>query len=736
MNKQALLINKETELKIEELISQMTLDEKIGQLNQVGPSPIGDMGISKEELDTMLETGLIGPSTYEKILAGEPWYNDEIDIKKGRIGAFLAVRDLKKINMYQKIAVEESRLGIPLMFGYDVIHGYRTIFPTPLGESCSWDEAVFEETARISAKEAAANGIHWTFAPMVDISRDARWGRIAESPGEDTYLACRFAEARVRGFQGENLSDPDRLLACAKHFVAYGACEAGRDYNQADMSMQTLWETYMPPFEAATKEGVATFMGAFNDINGVPCTTNPYLYNTVLREKWGFNGAVVSDAGAIQECLMHGNVADREDAARQALNAGMEIDMVSRCYMNHIPDLIKSGKVTMETLDEAVRRVLRLKFAAGLFEHPYVDPELGPKMYLCKEHRAASRNAAKRSIVLLKNNGVLPLKKTLNIAIVGPAADDGSNMNGCWGALWKEGEAVSLAQGFKNRGINVKVAACCDYTEKGLDIDALNEAIKDADLVIAAVGEHIEMSGEAHSRAYIGLCGSQNQMLDEIKKANKPLVTILFNGRPLAVPNVQEISDAVVEAWQLGSEAGNAICDVLFGDYNPSGRLTTTFPNDSGECPRYYNHTNTGRPRGAVRHTCKHEDVPLKPLYPFGFGLSYTEYEYSDLSAVVDNGVVTATVKVKNTGKVAGEETVQLYVNDVLASRVRPVRELKGFKKVWLEAGEEKTVTVEVKVCDLGFYDVQMNYVVEPGEFKLWMGHDSECELVTSFEIQ
>lgn len=734
MNYQNYLINTENEKKIEELISKMTLTEKFGQLTQVGPSPIGTYSMTKEEVEDMVRTGLVSPEASEKILAGEPWFNDEDDIINGRIGSFLTVRDPKKMNAYQKIALEKSRLGIPLIFAYDVIHGFRTIFPTPLAESCSWNEEVFEKSARIAAIEAAAHGINWTFAPMVDVSRDARWGRIAESPGEDTYLASRFAAAKVRGFQGDDLTAKDSILACAKHFVAYGACEAGRDYNKADISMQTLWENYMPPFEAATKAGVATFMGAFNDINGVPCTTNPYLYKDVLREKWGFQGAVISDAGAIQECIQHGNVADRKDAARQALNAGMDIDMVSRCYKDNIEELVKEGKVSMETVDEAVRRVLRIKFACGIFDRPYADEEISD-VVLCDEHRAVARDAGRRSIVLLKNNGVLPLKKNVKVALVGPGADDGKAMLGCWNALGKGEECVTIAEALKARGVEFTYAKCCSFKEEGFDKAEFDAAIKDADLVIAAIGEESWMSGEANSLAHIGLHGSQDELVEELRNCGKPVVSVLFNGRPLAIPNVVEASDAIVEAWQLGSETGNAVCDVLFGDYNPSGKLTTTFPNKSGECPRYYNHTTTCRPRSRVQHTCKHLDVPLAPLYPFGYGLSYTTFEYSNLTNKVDNGVVTFTFNVKNTGEVAGEETAQLYIRDVLASRVRPVRELKGFKKVWLEPGEEKTLTISVNTCDLGFYDINMTYVVEPGDFKAWVGTDSTATLETEFTL-
>lgn len=735
MNYQTHLVNKETELKIEELISQMTLEEKIGQLHQVGPSPMGDQGVTMNELKVMYDTGLIKYDEYKKRLEGKVWDNNEEDIRAGKIGSFLAIQGAVKCNYFQRIAVEESRLGIPLLIGYDVIHGFKTTFPIPLAESCSWDEKIFEESARISAKEAIAAGIRWTFAPMIDIARDPRWGRIAESAGEDTYLTSLYAAAKVRGFQGDDLSSMDSIIACAKHFAAYGAAIGGRDYNAVDMSLQTLWDVYLPPFKKASDEGVATFMCAFNDVNGVPCSTNRYLLNDVLREKWGFQGAVVSDAGSIGECLEHGNVADRADAARQAINAGCELDMVSRCFTDNLPQLIKEGKVTMETLDEAVRRVLRVKFAAGLFEHPYVDETANKQVFYHPDHIAAALNAARHSIVLLKNNGALPLKSGVKVAVVGPAGDDGATMLGTWAACGEPERAVTLVAALKERGVDVKFARCCDYTDDSFDIDEFNNTIKDADIVIAAVGEGRNMSGEAHSRAYIGLCGRQNDLIAELKKSGKPFVTVLFNGRPIAVPNVQEASDAVVEAWHLGIQAGTAVCDVLFGDYNPSARLTTTFPNNSGECPRYYNHTNTCRPISEARHTCKHEDVPLKPLYPFGYGLSYTEYEYSALNVNVDNGIVTASVKVKNTGKVAGEETVQLYINDVVASRVRPVRELKGFKKVWLEPGEEQTVTVEVAVSSLGFYDMQMNYVVEPGEFKLWMGHDSTAELCTSFEI-
>lgn len=734
MNQQEKLLHPETEQKINELLAQMTLSEKIGQLNQVGPSPVGGFEISLGEIKKMYEAGRISRAEYDRQCAGIKWDNHEDEVREGKIGSFLGIRSVEKCNRMQRIAVEQSRLGIPLLIGLDVVHGLRTIFPIPLAESCTWDEALFEKSASIAAKEAAATGINWTFAPMVDIARDARWGRIAEGAGEDTYLTSRFAAAKVRGFQGEDMSQPDKIVSCAKHFVAYGAAVGGRDYNSADMSEQTLWETYMPPFEAAAKAGVATVMSAFNDLNGVPCTTNSYLLDDVLRKQWSFNGMVVSDAGSIGECVAHGNVVDRRQASVAALSAGLDMDMGSFCYTEELEELVKSRKISMEMLDDAVRRVLRIKFAAGLFEHPYVDETLGERLYLCDEHRQATRDIARRSIVLLKNNGLLPLRPSLKLAVVGKLADNAKEMIGTWGGMGREEDTVSLLQGLRSAKMAVTYYPCCGVDDE-LCVEELDRAIAENDVVIAAVGEWADMSGEASSLCHIGLHGEQDRMIELLKESGKPFVAVLFNGRPLAISELVDSADAVVEAWHLGSEAGNAIADVLLGEYNPSGRLTTTFPYYSGQCPLYYNHVPTGRPTSDIRHTCKYMDAPLTPLFPFGYGLSYTEYTYKDLQVKVEDEQIVATVTVKNEGTVAGEETVQLYVRDELASRVRPVRELKAFTKVWLQPSEEKTVTLTVQKADLGYYDAKMHYVVESGEFTLWVGHDSTAALNSRFVL-
>lgn len=727
-----LFINPENEKKIDRLMEQMTLEEKIGQLHQVGPSPVGGFEITLQEKQTMLEQGKITQEEYDRFFLESKWDKEEDNIRQGKIGSFLGVFGAEKCNHLQRVAVEQSRLGIPLLLGLDVVHGFRTVFPIPLAESCSWDEELFEQTARISAVEAAAVGLNWTFAPMIDIARDARWGRIAEGAGEDPYLTSRFAAAKVRGFQGEDFSSPDTIAACAKHFIAYGAAIGGRDYNSADMSLRTLWEIYMPPFLAACEAGVATFMASFNDLNGVPCTVNTWLLQDVLRDKLGFEGFVVSDAGAIWECIEHGVVADRKEAALKALNAGMAVDMVSHCYSEHLADLVAEGKISMERLDLAVRQVLRVKFAKGLFEHPYVDVAKEKEILICQEHRDLAREAARGSAVLLKNNGILPLLKAQRIAVVGELADNAREMLGTWAGRSRADEAVSLLEGLRRRGLTVSYAPCCGVNTP-FDKEQLTEVLTDADVVIAAVGELEDMSGEASSLSYIGLHGEQDQMIQAIKESGKPFVTVLFNGRPLAIGNVVEQSDAVLEAWHLGTEAGNAIGDILYGDYNPSGRLTTTFPNNSGECPLYYNHVSTGRPTSEVRHTCKYMDAPLKPLFPFGYGLSYTSYAYDDLQ-IIDNGTsFEVSVAVTNTGNRAGKETVQLYVQDVLASRVRPIRELKAFRKVFLEPGEQKGVSLSISLDQLGFYNEDMQYVVEPGEFKIYVGHDSETTLCQSF---
>ena len=732
MNRQEKLLNSATERKIDELLQKMTVREKIGQLHQLGTSPVGGFEISKQEMLKLLEAGRLTEEDYNNWVSNEKWDENEDLIRLGEVGSFLGRnKDPEFYNHLQRVAVEESRLGIPLIFGNDVIHGHRTVFPIPLAESCSFDDETFEKSAEIAAKEAASEGIHWTFTPMLDVSRDARWGRIAESAGEDTYLMSRYAAAKIKGFQGDDLSDKDRIVACAKHFVAYGAAEGGRDYNSVDMSLQKLWNTYLPPFKAACEAGAATFMSAFNDVNGVPCTANAYLLRTVLREKFGFKGFVVSDAFSIDECVAHGVAADRKQAAEMCLNAGVNMDMVVGCYRDHVEELLNEGKISIDTLDEAVREVLRVKFAKGLFDNPYIDVERAKDILVCDEHRKEALKAAEKSIVLLKNKNILPLRKTAKIAVLGELADDGGEMLGTWVLNGIPEETVTLIDALKSNNIDFTYEKCCGVNT-AFDDEAFNRAISGADVIVAAVGETKDMSGEAASYCNIDLHGEQKELIRALKRCGKPFVTLLFNGRPLAIRDVAEMSPALVECWHLGTEAGNAIYNVLFGDYNPTGRLTATFPNYSGECPVYYNHLNTGRPTSDVRHSVKYQDSPLKPLFPFGYGLSYTEYKYSDLSAEIVGDDILVSVNVENIGAVSGTETVQYYVQDVAASIARPIRELKYYIKVTLEPGEKTVVSVKIPISNIGFYNENAEYVVEPGEFKIYVGHDSTTQLSAS----
>lgn len=714
--------DKATEERIEELLAQMTLHEKVGQLHQIAPSSVGGFEISKEEAKALFEEGKITREEYEVVLSGTAFSVHDEAIRRGEIGSFIGVMEAKKANALQRIAVEESRLGIPLIFGLDVIHGFQTIFPIPLAEACSFDDALFEKTAHIAAKEAAEGGVNWTYAPMVDVARDARWGRIAESAGEDTYLASRYAAAKVRGFQGEDMSAEDRIAACVKHFAAYGACAGGRDYDTVDMSMAQFYETYLPPYAAAVREGCATVMAAFNDLSGIPCTTNRFLLQDVLREQLGFNGFVISDANAIRECVNHGTALDDEEAVKQSIEAGTEMDLGSNLYTKLLEEMVEDGKVDVCYVDEAVRNILRIKFRLGLFDHPYA-PENGQVSYLCEEHRALAREAGKRSIVLLKNeNDLLPVKREQKIAVVGAVAEDGAQMLGCWSFTQSTEKGVTLLEGLRNHGLDVTYAPCCGELLP-LDREQLQETVKDADIVIAAL--EYQRSGEAESCCRLELPGEQTRMVKLLKELGKPVISLLFNGRPIAVPEIVKLSESVVEVWNLGIEAGNAIADVLLGEYNPSGRLTATFPNFSGECPVYYNHPNTGRPRDETVWTSKYRDAPLVPLFPFGYGLSYTQYQYGNLRLSREEDHLEASVNVKNTGEREGEETVQLYIHRKTARRVRPVRELKGYQKVVLAPGEQKTVTIRVEKEALGYYDSAAVFSTEESEFDVWMAHDS-----------
>lgn len=705
---------------IRQLLSQMTIEEKAGQLHQAGPSLVGAFGMSFGEMLNMLFDGKITQAEFGKMMSESTQDLHEDDLRSGKVGSYNGVSDAKTANRLQKIAVEESRLGIPLIFGLDVIHGFRTVFPIPLAESCAWEPELWEKTARIAAREATAAGVNLTFAPMVDVAKDARWGRISEGAGEDVLMNARFGAAKVQGFQGSDVSRADSLAACAKHFAAYGAAEAGRDYNRVDMSPQRLWEEYLPSYEACVKAGARAVMPAFNDINGVPCTANPELLMDILREKWGFDGITISDANAIAECVLHGIASDRRDASRQALEAGVDIDLNGNCYIESVADLVRSGEVSEEVLDRAVADILRVKFEMGLFDHPYRTDEEKEAATLCQpEFRAAAREAAGKSIVLLKNeNKLLPLKKTAKIGVFGSLAEKDGEMAGSWAISAKDEDCVGLKKAMEQED--------CTFTYIGDDVSRIGE-LTDCDCLIAVLGETKDQSGEAASRADISLPKEQLDAFNAMAATGKPVIALLFNGRPLAIPQVAESAAAVVEAWHPGVEAGNAVLDVLFGRVNPSAKLTTTFPFTTGQCPMYYAHIQTGRPGGRAKFTSKYLDTPLTPVYPFGFGLSYTEYSYSDLKVERQENAFTASVKVKNVGGMAGDEIVQCYVRDVVASqRVRPMKQLKDFCKVHLEPGEEKCVRFTVPFDTLGYYDRQMHYIVEPGDFTIFVGGCSE----------
>ena len=705
------------EKKINALLARMTLEEKLGQLQQLDGEANGNYRPEHIEL-----------------------------VRKGLLGSTLNVRGVQKTNELQRIAVEGSRLKIPLIFGFDVIHGYRTIFPVPLGEASSWDAAAVERAASIAAAESRAAGVHWTFAPMVDIARDPRWGRIVEGSGEDPYLGSVMARARVRGFQGRDYSAPDRMVACAKHWVGYGAAEAGRDYNTTDISEWTLREIYFPPFKAAVDAGVGTFMSAFNDLNGVPTSANPFTLTRVLRGEWKFDGFVVSDYTSVEELIKHGLAANEMEAARAALNAGVDMEMVSRLYNKHGAQLAKTGKLSQATLDEAVRRILRIKFRLGLFDKPYADEARERATILSRENRAAAREIAARSMVLLKNErDILPLSKGMkSIAVVGPLADSQKDMIGSWNGDGKIEDAVTLLAGIKAKagsGTKITYVKGCDV--EGNATDGINEAARaasDADVTIVAVGESAEMSGEASSRSSLDVPGRQLDLVKALQATGKPVVVVLMNGRPLTINWIAENTPAILETWFAGTEAGNAIADVLFGDVNPGGKLPVTFPRAVGQVPIYYNHKNTGRPPDPNnKYTSKYLDVPVTPLYAFGHGLSYTEFKLSNLQlsaqSISSDGRLTASVEVENTGKRAGDEVVQLYIRDMAASRTRPLKELKGFERITLKPGEKRRIQFTLAPEQLGFYNTDMRFVVEPGTFKVIVGTNSVDGLEASFEV-
>lgn len=709
--------------RVDSVLALMTLEEKIGQLNQFS----GD-------------GELTGPVALRPDLLQS--------IRDGKVGSMLNVNGADYTRKIQKIAVEGSRLKIPLIFGYDVIHGYKTIFPVPLGESASWDVEAIERAARVAATEAAAAGQHWTFAPMVDIARDPRWGRIMEGSGEDPFLGSRLAEARVKGFQGKDLADVTTILACTKHYAGYGAAQAGRDYYTTDISENSLREVYLPPFKATVEVGVETFMTAFNDLNGIPATGNKYLVNDILKTEWAFKGLVVSDWASISEMITHGIAANKYEAGDLAVNAGVDMDMEGTVYLNEMANLLKDKKIRQEQIDESVRRVLRLKFLLGLFDDPYryCSVEREKQTLLNPAFLDEARDAARKSFVLLKNDKqVLPLGNSLkNVALIGPAADAAADMIGNWSGRGEAKHVITLKQELESRlgaekVLYAKGAGFNDLDRSGFP--AALAAARRADVIIAACGEEGMMSGESMSRADIGIPGVQEELILELSKLGKPLVLVLFNGRPLILTQVNARVPAILEAWIPGTMSGPALCDVLFGDYNPSGKLPVTFPYALGQVPIYYNHKNSGRPGSQeLKFTSRYLDVPNDPLYPFGYGLSYTQFAYNNLnlseSTITENQTLEVKVDVKNTGQVAGTETVQLYLRDLVGSVTRPVKELKGFKKVLLKAGEVQTISFTLTREDLSFYNREGIWVAEPGKFKIFVGTNSQNTIEAGFELK
>lgn len=721
---------------IDELIKEMTLEEKIGQMNQIMPSIVGGFDVSFGELVDMMTDGRISKEEFNKLVAdAKPDFLDDVSSRGGLSSAL--VSDPEIINRIQKIAVKETRLGIPLIIGFDVIHGFKTVVPIALAEAGTFEPKLFEKTGRIAAKESRASGIAWHFAPMLDIARDARWGRISESPGEDPYLASVFARARVRGLQGDDESPENYVAACIKHYVAYGACESGRDYNTTSMAKSMLYNTYLPPFKAAVEEGVATVMAAFNDLNGVPCTVNSYILRNILKESYDFDGFVVSDANAIRECVAHGIAEDEQDAAVKAVNAGIDMDMGTLIYSKELKTAVESGKVDIACIDDAVRRILGIKMRLGLFENPYVsDADIHSYDKLPEEHLAHALEVAEKSVVLLKNDGVLPLAKTAKISLVGALADMPKEVLGSWALSGRAKDCVTIYQGLKNIGADVSYYPCC-APEGELDKAEVRAAALDCDVIVAVVGEFVSMSGEAASRADITLPGEQRKLLKMLLETGKPVVALLMNGRPLALKWESEHVPAILECWHLGVQMGNAVARVLFGDVNPSGKLVCTFPAVTGQCPMYYNSPKTGRPASKSKFTSRYIDAPLEPLYPFGYGLSYTSFEYSDMDIYEEEYCLKVSVTLKNTGDRDGAEVVQLYMHDVSASIVRPVKELKGFSKEYLKAGEDKRVVITLPKNQMGFYDDDAIYHLENGKFIIYIGGNSkECleqEIVIHF---
>lgn len=722
--------------RVEELLARMTVEEKIGQLNQVSPSIVGGFEVPFEELIEMMTDGRISHEEFSRIMGSAKQDFHEDEIRAGKVGS-LMVQDPETINRLQQIAVEESRLHIPLIFGLDVIHGFRSVYPIALAEACSFDPELMEQTAHMAAKESRASGIAWHFAPMVDISRDARWGRVSEGPGEDPYLSSAFARAKVKGLQNDRSSHETYVAACLKHYIGYGGCEAGRDYNTVNMALHLLYNQYLKPFEAAVEEGAKTVMASFNDLNGVPCTVNRFTLRTILKEWLGFEGFVVSDANAIRECVVHGAASDEKDAGIQAMNAGMDMDMGTAIYASYLQNAIASGQVPMSVLDEAARRVLSVKMWLGLFEHPYVSGEAASRYEtLPEEHRELARTAAEKSIVLLKNeNGLLPLKKDCRISLVGDLAASREEIIGAWALSWRVDDCVSILQGMQEAFGSLRYFAC-GGPESGLNEEEIQAAAAYGDVIVAVLGETNAMSGEASSRADITLPGRQKELLEKLLASGKPVVLVLMNGRPLALEWEAAQVPAIVEAWQLGIEMGHAVANVLSGAVSPEGRLSVTFPKVTGQCPIYYNAPSTGRPGSRSKFTSRYLDVEPGALYPFGYGLGYTTFAYEDLQVREEAERLLISATVKNTGKREGTETAQLYMQDVSASLVRPVRELKGFRKATLAAGEQTRVEFELKKQDMGFYNNEHQYCLEDGLFRFFVGGSSAADLTREVQVK
>ncbi len=729
---------------IDELMSKMTLDEKLGQLNL--------------------------PASGDIITGAGSNSNIAEKIKDGQVGGLFNIKSAEKIHAVQKIAVEESRLKIPLIFGMDVIHGYQTEFPIPLGMSCSWDMSLIEKSARLAAQEASADGICWTFSPMVDIARDPRWGRVSEGSGEDPYLGSQIAKAMVKGYQGDDLTKNNTILACVKHFALYGAAEAGRDYNTTDMSRIRMYNEYLPPYQAAVDAGAGSVMSSFNEVDGVPASANKWLMTDLLRKQWGFNGFVVTDYTAISEMINHG-MGDLQTVSALALKAGIDMDMVADGFLTTLKKSLDEGKVTQQEIDQACRRVLEAKYKLGLFDDPYryCDTERAKTEIFTPENRQVAREIAAQTFVLLKNDRqILPLQGKGTIALVGPLADNRENMPGTWSVATDFSKAVSLLDGMQSaldgqanilyaKGTNIvndtalnarisifgKSTKFDHRSQKEMIAEAVAAARK-ADVVVAAVGESAEMSGESSSRSDINLPENQKELLEALLATGKPVVMVLFTGRPLTINWEKANVPAILNVWFAGSEAGDAIADVLFGKVNPSGKLTATFPQNVGQIPLYYNHKNTGRPldkgKWFQKFRSNYLDVSNDPLYPFGYGLSYTTFGYKNLnlsdSTLTANGKLTVSVDVTNSGNYDGAEVVQLYVRDLVGSVTRPVKELKGFQKIFLKKGETKTVEFTVTEKDLRFYNNDLQFVSEPGDFNVFVGTNSEDTLEAGFVLK